>query len=48
MDMNMATALLVILSLCIAINAGVAVVLIMLVRKWRQLVKIVEAKVLKA
>ncbi len=37
--MDMATALLVILTLCIIINAGVLVVLILLVRKWKQLIK---------
>jgi hypothetical protein len=44
MDIQM--ALLVILTLCIIINAGVVVVLILLVRKWKRLIKIVEEKVL--
>lgn len=44
--MDVATALLVILTLCIVINAGVLVVLILLVRKWKRLIKIVEGKVL--
>lgn len=44
--MDKATALLVILTICIAINALVIVVLIMLVRKWKRLIKILEKKVL--
>lgn len=44
--MDTATALLVVLTLGIVINAGVIVVLILLVRKWKRLIKIVEEKVL--
>ena len=44
--MDMATALLVILTLCVVGMAGILVVLIMLVRKWKRLIKIVEEKVL--
>ena len=44
--MDIKTALFVILTLCIVGVAGILVVLIMLVRKWKRLIKIVEEKVL--
>lgn len=44
--MDKTTALLVILTLCIVINAGVMVVLVLLIRQWKRLIKIVEEKVL--
>ncbi len=43
--MDMSTALLEILILCVVINAGVLLVLILLVRKLKQLIKIAEGKV---
>ena len=44
--MDIQTALLVILTLCVVGMAGVLVVLILLLRKWKHLIKIVEGKVL--
>lgn len=44
--MDIQIAILVILTICVVGMAGILVVLILLVRQWKRLIKIVEGKVL--